>query len=114
MAADMYRVSRVLWNRLESPGFPRLQCDVTTAYLRELTGAGETPQTEAYDTYVCYGLPVGAIANPGYDALAAAVSPSTEALCAGCYFFIIDEHGVAYYTKTYEEHLAVWNDIRSR
>lgn len=112
---DMYRVSRVLHNRLESPDYPRLQCDVSTAYLRELEGAGETPDKAAYDTYVCRGLPVGAIANPGAVALAAAVSPSTEDICAGCYFFVIDAtDDTVYYSKTYAEHLAVWAEIQER
>jgi len=114
-AADMYRVSRVLHNRLESPDYPRLQCDVSTAYLRELEAAGETPDKAAYDTYVRKGLPVGAIANPGAAALAAAVAPSEEDICAGCYFFVIDEaDGTVYYSKTYAEHLAVWAEIQER
>ncbi len=114
-SADMYRVSRVLHNRLESPAYPRLQCDVSTAYLRELKEAGETPYEAAYDTYICKGLPVGAIANPGWHALSAAVSPSEEEICAGCYFFVIDAtDGAVYYSKTYAEHLAVWAEIQER
>ncbi len=112
---DMYRVSRVLHNRLESPAYPRLQCDVSTAYLRELESVGETPDRTVYDTYHCNGLPVGAIANPGAAALAAAVSPSTEEICAGCYFFVIDPaDDVVYYSKSYAEHLAVWAEIQER
>lgn len=114
-AGDMDRISCVLWNRLESPAYPRLQCDVTTAYLRELVEAGETPHETAYDTYVCYGLPVGAIANPGWNALAAAVAPSDEAICADCYFFVYDAtDGTVYYSATYAEHLAVWAEIQER
>lgn len=114
-ATDMYRVSRVLHNRLASPDYPRLQCDVSTAYLRELEEAGETPDKAAYDTYICKGLPVGAIANPGAAALAAAVSPSTEEICEGCYFFVIDAtDDTVYYSKTYAEHLAVWAEIQER
>ncbi len=114
-ATDMYRISRVLHNRLQSPDYPRLQCDVSTAYLRELEAAGETPDKAAYDTYVCRGLPVGAIANPGASALAAAVSPSEEEICAGCYFFVIDAaDNTVYYSKTYAEHLAVWAEIQER
>ncbi|MBE6758306.1 MAG: endolytic transglycosylase MltG [Ruminococcaceae bacterium] len=114
-AEAMYRVSRVLHNRLESPDYPRLQCDVTTAYLRELEKAGETPDKAGYDTYVCKGLPVGAIANPGANALAAAVSPSMEDICADCYFFVIDSaDDTVYYSETYAEHLAVWAQIQER
>ncbi len=112
---DMPRISRVLQNRLESPHYPRLQCDVTTAYLRELTEAGENPDETVYDTYICRGLPVGAIANPGWAALSAAVSPSDEELCAACYFFVYDvADGTVYYSATYDEHLAVWAEIQER
>ncbi len=106
-AADMKRVARVLQNRLDSPDYPRLQCDVTTKYLRELAAAGVDASREAYDTYVCRGLPVGAINNPGLAALQAAVSPSDEDICAGCYFFVIDSaNDTVYYSRTYAEHLA--------
>jgi len=114
-AQDMPRISRVLQNRLQSPSYPRLQCDVSTAYLRELVEAGETPVEAAYDTYVCRGLPVGAIANPGWAALTAAVSPSNEEICANCYFFVYDAtDGSVYYSATYAEHLAVWAEIQER
>ena len=105
----MKRVSRVLWNRLESPDYPRLQCDTTFRYLKQLTDAGVTVSDRsdaAYDTYICRGLPVGAIGNPGLDALTAAVSPSEEEVCAGCYFFLTDREGAVHYSRTYAEHLA--------
>ncbi len=112
---DMPRIARVLQNRLKSPQYPRLQCDVTTAYLRELREAGETPDEAAYDTYICNGLPVGAIANPGWAALKAAVCPSDETLCAGAYFFVYDvTDGTIYYSATYAEHQAVWAEIQER
>lgn len=111
--AEMDRVSRVLWNRLESPDYPRLQCDVTKKYLRELVANGFSPNEAVYDTYVCRGLPVGAINNPGLDALTAAVSPSSEEDCADCYFFVTDaKHNAVYYSKTYAQHLAVWDRIQ--
>lgn len=107
LPTDMKRVARVLQNRLDSPDYPRLQCDVTTKYLRELAAAGVPVQTDVYDTYVCRGLPVGAINNPGLAALQAAVAPSDEAVCAGCYFFVIDAaENTVYYSRTYAEHLA--------
>jgi UPF0755 protein len=111
--AEMDRVSRVLWNRLESPDYPRLQCDVTKKYLRELAANGFSPNEAVYDTYVCRGLPVGAINNPGLHALTAAVSPSNEEDCADCYFFVTDaKNNAVYYSKTYAQHLAVWDRIQ--
>jgi UPF0755 protein len=107
--ADMKRVARVLQNRLEHPAeFPSLQCDASYAYLRELAAAGITCDEGAYDTYVCRGLPVGAIANPGLAALNAAWQPSDEAEIANCYFFAFDfKTGITYYSETYAEHEAV-------
>ena len=111
---DMPRVSRVLHNRLESADYPRLQCDVTTRYLRALEAAGVSVDKELYDTYVCRNLPVAAINNPGLDALKAAVSPSDEEICADCFFFVTDEAtGKVYYSKTYAQHLATWDAIQN-
>ncbi len=105
--ADMQRVSRVLRNRLESPDYPRLQCDTTTKYLRELAADGVEADENAYSTYICRGLPIGAINCPGLDALTAAVSPSEEEICAGCFFFVTDAaNDTVYYSRTYAEHLA--------
>lgn len=102
---DMPRISRVLWNRLTHVGYPRLQCDVTQRYCRQLEQAGVSVDTAVYDTYVCRGLPVGAINNPGLAALKAAVLPSEEDICRDCYYFFADmDSQTVYYSKTYEEH----------
>jgi len=111
---DMARMSRVLWNRLESPSYPKLQCDTTTRYLRQLKEAEIPVREEVYDTYTCRGLPVGPIDNPGLAALKAAVAPSDEEICAGCYFFFTDaDSGAVYYSRTYAQHQAAWQKLQA-
>ncbi|MBO5796784.1 MAG: endolytic transglycosylase MltG [Clostridia bacterium] len=113
-AVDMPRVSRVLHNRLDSPHYPRLQCDAATRYVRALEAAEVSFNRDLYDTYVCRGLPVAAINNPGLDAIQAAIAPSEEEICAGCYFFVTDEaNNTVYYSKTYAQHLAAWDAIQN-
>ncbi|MBP3937241.1 MAG: endolytic transglycosylase MltG [Clostridia bacterium] len=103
--ADISKVSRVFWNRLESPAnFPKLQSDITQMYVGQY-GVSDKNIHDAYDTYVCDGLPVGAICNPGLKALDAAIYPSTSDEVAGCYYFISDmESGETYYSRTKSEH----------
>ena len=57
---------------------------------------------------------MAAINNPGLDAIQAAIAPSEEEICAGCYFFVTDEaNNTVYYSKTYAEHLAAWDAIQN-
>jgi len=108
--SDMAGVSRVLLNRLENPGeYPKLQCDSTGKYVSEFNAGNGVAviAPENYNTYQCSGLPAGAIGNPGLEALTAAVSPSEDPAVAGCYYFATDSDGVAHFSKTYAEHVAV-------
>ena len=109
-SVDMAKVSRVLLNRLKAPDkYPRLQCDTTMNYIIKLLGTDEeTEVRKAYDTYFCEGLPVGAICNPGLDALNAVVQPYAGKDVANCYFFATDlKTGINYYSRTYNEHVAI-------
>ena len=54
----------------------------------------------AYDTYVCTGLPVGPICNPGLEAIEAALDPANS----DYYFFVTDAEGNFYYAVTDQEH----------
>ena len=47
------------------------------------------------------GLPPGAIANPGLDALTAAVNPEKH----DYYFYVAKPDGSHIFSKTYNEHL---------
>lgn len=73
-------VAEVIYNRL-AQGM-KLQSDATVAFANNVTGRVTTTDEERalespYNTYVVDGLPPGPIANPGKDAIEAALSPST-------------------------------------
>lgn len=77
---ENYIISSVIYNRLVSKDFPYLQIDATVVY-----AAGGNIEEVLYEhmqiddphnTYMYEGLPIGPIANPGRDALYAAMSPS--------------------------------------
>ncbi len=109
-AEDMPRVMRVLKNRLDSDSaeFAYLRMDSTGDYLANLmqTNGVQIVDT-AYDTYEREGLPVGAICNPGMDAINAVFNPSTEEDIIDCYFFAsIVETGETAFFETFEEHEA--------
>jgi UPF0755 protein len=53
-----------------------------------------------YNTYVIKGLPPGPIANPGKEALLAAVNPSQSSYL----FFVSQNNGTHIFSSTYEEH----------
>lgn len=64
---------------------------------------------DAYDTYRISGLPAGAISNPGYDAILAALNPDEEYLAEGYYFFVTgnpngDHPGEYFYARNADEH----------
>ncbi len=108
---DMQKVARVLQNRMENTDvYPKLQCDSTRDYVTDMIAAGTdiVVSNEAYDTYVREGLPVGAINNPGLDAIKAVLTPSEDETVMQCYFFATDYlTGKTYYSKTYAQHEAV-------
>lgn len=101
------KVSSVIHNRIESPDYGKLQCDVTINYVNDyvtnsmyLTGDTEKFK-ELYNTYKCTGLPSGAICNPGLDTIKAALYPDDT----DYFFFVTDKDMNYYYASTYEEHL---------
>lgn len=109
--AEMSKVSSVLHNRLDSPQFPRLQCDATGNYLENHVAGYVTDEeyetfVEIYDTYVCKGLPAGPITNPGLDAVNAALNPADTPY----YFFISDSQNNYHYAETYSEHLELCSE----
>ncbi|GHU80626.1 aminodeoxychorismate lyase [Clostridia bacterium] len=105
--AEMEMVSSVFHNRLRySEMFPNLQSDVTIYYvdnfIKKQINIANQPMYDAYNTYVCEGLPVGPICNPGLDAMEAALNPGES----DYYFFVTDVNGKYYYAKTANEHYA--------
>lgn len=108
---DMKMVSSIFHKRLQNPAqFPKLQSDVTIfyvendikPYLENPDDPVNQPMYDAYNTYVCDGLPVGPISNPGVDAIKAAIYPQNT----DYYYFLADKDGKFYYAATIEEHAA--------
>jgi UPF0755 protein len=100
--ADMGKVARVIFNRLER-GMP-LQMDSTINYalgrstLR--TTLDDTRLDSPYNSYQRMGLPPTPIDNPGEDAMRAAISPA-----AGDWlYFVTVKPGDTRFTADYAEH----------
>lgn len=105
---DMRRVAGILENRIKID-MP-LQVDATLQYVRGYDAQNKswwTPplieykkSSSPFNTYLVLGLPPRAIANPGLDALRAALDPQpTDDV-----FYIHAPSGTMYYAKTLEEH----------
>ena len=101
-------VASVLHNRLSSPSFPKLQCDVTIHYINEYVADSEylsgdrADFAELYNTYKCEGLPAGPITNPGLAAIEAALYPAET----DYYYFVTDSEWNYYYAENYAKHQA--------
>lgn len=99
----MQVVAGIFYNRLEIG--MRLQSDATVNYI---TQSGRSRSTlkdleidSPYNTYKYKGLPPGPIANPGFDALYAAVYPTETSYM----YFLTTEEGVIHYARTFNEHV---------
>ncbi|MFE6619747.1 endolytic transglycosylase MltG [Streptomyces sp. NPDC057740] len=100
--ADMGKVARVIYNRLER-GMP-LQMDSTVNYAlnrRTLRASDADTRIESpYNSYQRMGLPPTPIANPGEDAMRAAINPA-----AGDWlYFVTVKPGDTRFTADYSEH----------
>ena len=108
---DMEKVSKVLQNRMSNTNeYPKLQLCSTRDYVKALSPTlkeivvNDTTKM-AYNTYDRTGLPVGAINNPGLQAIEAALNPSTDKAMQTCYFFATDYNtGITYFSQTFAEH----------
>lgn len=105
---QMTRISSVFWNRLNNPDkYPKLQSDPTGNYVEEVIkphiDAYNQEMFDGYDTYVCNGLPAGAICNPGYDAIQAALYPASTDYY---YFYSNLNTKETYFSRTLQEHEA--------
>lgn len=103
---DMSLVSGVIWNRIKKD-MP-LQIDATLQYARANESIGWWPPVRSkdkyidspYNTYKYNGLPPAPIANPGKEAIKAALKPEET----GCLFYIHDRSRVIHCASTYEQH----------
>ena len=111
--ASVKNVASVLHNRLASPSFRRLQCDVTIHYINDYVTnskhlSGDTSvYAELYNTYKCDGLPAGPITNPGLAAIEAALYPAET----DYYYFVTDGNWNYYYSSTYAQHQAKCREL---
>ncbi|MEK7464972.1 MAG: endolytic transglycosylase MltG, partial [Patescibacteria group bacterium] len=93
----------ILWKRLSS-GMP-LQVDASVNYV---TGKRETPSAEdlaidsPFNTYRSSGLPLGPIANPGIEAILAAIFPQENPYL----YYLTAPGGKTIFSLTFEEHVA--------
>ncbi|WP_324785013.1 endolytic transglycosylase MltG [Streptomyces sp. H51] len=100
--ADMGKVARVIFNRLER-GMP-LQMDSTVNYAlnraKERTTQNDTRIDSPYNSYQRMGLPPTPIDNPGVDAMRAAISPTP----GDWLYFVTVKPGDTRFTASYAEH----------
>lgn len=100
--ADMGKVARVVFNRLER-GMP-LQMDSTINYALNRatlkTSAKDTRVDSPYNSYQRMGLPPTPIDNPGEDAMRAAINPTP----GDWLYFVTVKPGDTRFTANYEEH----------
>lgn len=115
--ADMYKVSSVIHNRLNTIqnggknkfnefAMNYLQIDSTIYYPYKTKSS--VPKNlastfkSAYDTYKAPALPPGPICNPGVDAIDAALNPAKT----DYFYYCHSASGEAFYAKNSDEHLA--------
>ncbi|MFC5241653.1 endolytic transglycosylase MltG [Streptomyces atrovirens] len=100
--ADMGKVARVIFNRLER-GMP-LQMDSTVDYALNRgaprTTAADTEIDSPYNSYRRMGLPPTPIDNPGEDAVRAAINPTP----GDWLYFVTVKPGDTRFTADYAEH----------
>ncbi len=102
---DYSKISSVFHNRLNnSAAYPYLDSDATVQYAlgshKNKLEHGDTSINHPYNTYKNKGLPPGPIANPGYEAIYAALYPEQTPY----YFFLTRNDGVTVYSRTLNEH----------
>ncbi|MFJ4693301.1 endolytic transglycosylase MltG [Streptomyces sp. NPDC088766] len=100
--ADMGKVARVVFNRLER-GMP-LQMDSTINYALNRptlrTSTADTRIDSPYNSYQRMGLPPTPIDNPGEEAVRAAITPTP----GDWLYFVTVKPGDTRFTASYEEH----------
>lgn len=105
-SSQMKPIASVFLNRLDNHDtFPRLQSDTTYSYIdnviKKVLTVEYQEMYDAYDTYTCIGLPIGAICNPGEEAIDAVLNPADT----DYYFFCSNiETKETFFAKTIDEH----------
>lgn len=110
-AAESGRIASVIYNRLCSQLYPCLNIDATIQYVlperKDVLTNADKAVISPYNTYTNVGLPVGPIANPGINALRAALYPMNT----DYYFYALDPSGVHHFSETVYEHQAYLDSL---
>ncbi len=101
-AENMAKVAAVFNNRLNWTDQPKLLGSTPTVTYSKKAG---TP----YNTEVTEGLPPGPVCNPGLDAINAVLYPAEN---FDYDYFVTDNEGVFYYSKTLDEHNAIIKQLK--
>lgn len=118
---DMYYISAVFHNRLNnSASFPYLGSDATVQYVlpehkAELTKA-DLEIDSPYNTHKYKGLPPGAICNPSFEAIEAALYPDDylmQTRGVKSYYFVAGVDGYSLFGADQNEHQRNINKVRS-
>ena len=111
---DRSGIAGVFYNRLKNN--QPLGSDVTTYYAAKIELSDrDLYQTEINDkndyntrsNYLAGKLPIGPISNPSIESIKASLYPEKH----DYYYFVSDVNGKTYFSKTYEEHLQVRDDL---
>lgn len=114
---DRRGVAGVFYNRL-SAGWS-LGSDVTTYYAAQIEmSERDLTQTELDDANdyntrsvtMAGKLPVGPICNSSLQSIIAAIQPEEH----DYFYFVADKNMNTYFTKTYDEHVSVINDLKNK
>ncbi|MDR1692753.1 MAG: endolytic transglycosylase MltG [Oscillospiraceae bacterium] len=109
--SEMYEVAYVIYNRLGSANYKKLQIDATGVYLLELLGRDQTVELTSaeirasrdidhpYNTFLYEGLPPGPICSPSIDAIRAALFPRSEN--GNPYFYALSKTGQHEFFESY-------------
>ncbi|MEU2118323.1 endolytic transglycosylase MltG [Streptomyces sp. NPDC016459] len=107
---DFRKMSEVVYNRLQPDNretYQLLQFDSTLNYLKgqseiKISEKETRTNTDPYNTYKHKGLPPGPIGNPGNEALAAMLSPTSD---GWIYFVATDGMNKTEFAKTHADFL---------
>ncbi len=111
--SDRGKISSVIYNRINNPGFETgglLQIDAALVYATGNTELTEEDlQTDSpYNLYLHAGLPPTAISNPGRASLLAAAQPEQT----DYYYYVLGNEGKHIYSTNYNDHVNVINSLK--
>ena len=114
---DRKDLSSLIYNRLKA-NMP-IQSDVTTYYAFKIDMGTRDLYSSEINTYNPYNtrgprmngkLPIGPISMVGTSSIEAAIEPNQTTYL----YFVADKNGNVYFTKTYQEHQAKVNELKTK